>query len=74
MISLGQFNHLKILRIVQPGAILGDIEGNEVLLPRRYIPGGAKKGDQIRNLLKAHITAAEYPLQTTQATMFDKNP
>ena len=40
---------------------------------KRIIVLCTKKGDQIRNLLKAHITA-DYPLQITLATMSDKNP
>ena len=40
---------------------------------KRIIVLCTKKGDQIRNLLKAHITA-QYPLQNTLATMSDKNP
>ena len=40
---------------------------------KRIIVLCTKKGDQIRNLLKAHITA-RYPLQTNLVTMSDKNP
>ena len=41
---------------------------------KRIIVLCTKKGDQIRNLLKAHITA-RYPLQTAhQVMMSDKNP
>jgi predicted RNA-binding protein (virulence factor B family) len=34
---LGQNNQLEILRFTAPGAYLGDTEGNEVLLPGKYI-------------------------------------
>lgn len=44
---LGEYNILEILRITAPGAYLGDEEGNDVLLPGKYIPEGAEIGDRI---------------------------
>lgn len=44
---LGEYNILEILRITAPGAYLGDNEGNDVLLPGKYIPKGAEIGDQL---------------------------
>ena len=38
MINLGSYNTLEILRDREPGLFLGDEEGNEVLLPNRYVP------------------------------------
>jgi|TARA_B110000116_G_scaffold259127_1_gene260932 predicted RNA-binding protein (virulence factor B family) len=38
MIELGVVNNLKILRDTPPGLFLGDEDGNEVLLPNRYVP------------------------------------
>lgn len=34
---LGQINQLEILRFTAPGAYLSDVDGNEVLLPGKYI-------------------------------------
>ncbi len=34
---LGQINQLEILRFTAPGAFLSDLDGNEVLLPGKYI-------------------------------------
>ena len=44
---LGEYNTLEILRFTAPGAYLGDDQGNDVLLPGKYIPNGADIGDNI---------------------------
>ena len=38
MIEIGEYNSLKIDRSTEPGLFLTDSEGNEVLLPNRYVP------------------------------------
>lgn len=45
--NLGQFNHLEILRITSVGMYLGDEEGNDVLLPNKYLPEDKSIGDFI---------------------------
>jgi predicted RNA-binding protein (virulence factor B family) len=46
MIKTGEYNHLKVLRLVDFGAYLDD--GNEgILLPKRFMPPGLKAGDEI---------------------------
>jgi predicted RNA-binding protein (virulence factor B family) len=45
--ELGEINILKVLRFTAPGAYLGDEEGNDVLLPGKYIPEGLEEGDDI---------------------------
>ena len=47
MIDIGIFNTLEILRSTPPGLFLGDEEGNEVLLPNRYVPETFEVGDKI---------------------------
>lgn len=37
MLHLGQFNELQVLRFTSVGAYLGDEEGNDVLLPNKYL-------------------------------------
>jgi predicted RNA-binding protein (virulence factor B family) len=44
---LGQNNQLEILRFTAPGAYLGDTEGNEVLLPGKYIDHNWQIGEFI---------------------------
>lgn len=38
MIQIGQYNHLDIIRETPQGLYLADEEGNEVLLPNKYVP------------------------------------
>ncbi len=71
MISLGQFNHLEIIRIVQPGAVLGDNEGNEVLLPGKYIPNHAKKGDELDVFI--YKDSEDRPVATTENPLVQVN-
>ncbi|MBV6645127.1 MAG: GntR family transcriptional regulator [Cyclobacteriaceae bacterium] len=47
MIEVGLFNNLKIARFASPGAFLKDEDGNEILLPNKYIPPKAKSGDEL---------------------------
>ena len=47
MISLGKYNNLEILRDTTVGLFLGDDEGNDVLLPNKYVPGEFEIGDFI---------------------------
>ncbi len=46
--TVGEYNELEILRFTAPGAYLGDNEGNEVLLPGKYIVDSWGVGDNIR--------------------------
>jgi len=43
MIDLGRKNKLEILRDTSVGLFLGDGEGNDVLLPNKYVPNSAIK-------------------------------
>jgi predicted RNA-binding protein (virulence factor B family) len=47
MIHLGEINILEILREAEQGLYLVDDEGNEVLLPNRYVPEAFKIYDKI---------------------------
>lgn len=47
MINIGEFNTLEILRDTEPGMFLGDADGNEVLLPNRYVEDVFKVGDDV---------------------------
>jgi predicted RNA-binding protein (virulence factor B family) len=43
--NLGQYNELEILRFTSVGAYLGDAEGNDVLLPNKYLYEDLEIGD-----------------------------
>lgn len=46
MVKVGQYNHLKVIRIVDFGAYLDDgAEG--ILLPKRFMPENVKVGDEL---------------------------
>jgi predicted RNA-binding protein (virulence factor B family) len=47
MINIGEYNTLTILREKEPGLFLSDDEGNEVLLPNRYVPSEFKIWDEL---------------------------
>lgn len=47
----GKLNTLTIARLVSPGAILNDEEGNEVLLPSKFVTEEMKPDDQIEVFL-----------------------
>ena len=47
MINIGEFNVLEVLRESEQGLYLADDEGNEVLLPNRYIPENFKIYDKL---------------------------
>jgi len=38
MLEVGQYHHLTVLRDTSVGMFLGDLKGNEILLPIKYIP------------------------------------
>lgn len=47
MITLGEYNLLRIDRIMDQGAYLVDEEGNDVLLPNKYMAENAKIDDEV---------------------------
>ncbi|MFM8450253.1 MAG: S1 RNA-binding domain-containing protein [Haliscomenobacter sp.] len=47
MLEIGKYHILRVLRETRVGCYLGDREGNEVLLPSKYVPAGTKEGDSL---------------------------
>lgn len=47
MINIGEYHNLEIIREAEQGIYLADSEGNEVLLPNRYVPKRFKIWDKI---------------------------
>ena len=54
MLNIGNYNNLKVIKILDFGAYLDGDNGKEILLPNRYIPKGLKPGD-IRKLLSENL-------------------
>ena len=71
MILLGDYNTLEILRVTEPGIFLGDKDGNEVLLPNRYIPEAFDIGDQINVFV--YLDNDERPVAVTDQPYITKD-
>ncbi|SHI37646.1 CvfB family protein [Aquimarina spongiae] len=63
MLNLGVYNTLKILRDREPGLFLGDDDGNEVLLPNKYVPEEFEIGDEIKVFV--YLDSSERIVSTT---------
>ena len=48
MLNIGNYNTLKIIKILSFGAYLDGGDGKEILLPTRYVPDGAQVGDEVK--------------------------
>jgi predicted RNA-binding protein (virulence factor B family) len=63
MIELGRKNNLEILRDTSVGLFLGDEEGNDVLLPNKYVPTNYEIGEKIT--VFCYLDYDERPVATT---------
>jgi len=63
MIELGRINNLEILRDTSVGLFLGDEEGNDVLLPNKYVPTEYEIGEKIK--VFCYLDYDERPVATT---------
>ena len=63
MIELGRINNLEILRDTSVGLFLGDDEGNDVLLPNKYVPANYEIGDSIK--VFCYLDYDERPVATS---------
>lgn len=68
--NLGEYQTLEILRDTDPGLFLGDQEGNEVLLPNRYVPEQFEIGDRIEVFV--YLDNEERPVATTDKPYITK--
>ena len=63
MINIGEYNTLEIIREAEQGLYLADSEGEEVLLPNRYVPKEFKIWDKMK--LFVYLDNEERPVATT---------
>jgi predicted RNA-binding protein (virulence factor B family) len=63
MIRIGDYNTLEILREAEQGLYLADKEGNEVLLPNRYVPESFKIWEEIEVFV--YLDNEERPVAVT---------
>ncbi len=62
MIALGTYNTLEILRDTSVGLFLGDGEGNDILLPNKYVPEHYEIGDSLT--VFCYLDHSERPVAT----------
>ncbi|MRX64598.1 CvfB family protein [Maribacter luteus] len=62
MIALGTYNTLEILRDTSVGLFLGDGEGNDILLPNKYVPEDYSIGDSLT--VFCYLDHSERPVAT----------
>ncbi|MDO6491534.1 MAG: S1-like domain-containing RNA-binding protein [Cellulophaga sp.] len=61
--ELGKYNSLEILRDTSVGLFLGDTDGNDVLLPNKYVPENFEIGDMLT--VFCYLDYDERPIATT---------
>jgi len=71
MIELGNYNVLKIKRKTSVGLYLSDDEGNEVLLPNKYVPEASEPGQDIE--IFCYLDNEERPVATTLKPLVRRN-
>ncbi|XLS27596.1 S1 RNA-binding domain-containing protein [Flavobacteriaceae bacterium M23B6Z8] len=71
MIEIGAYNTLEILRDTEPGLFLGDDEGNDILLPNKYVPRDFEIGTKIT--VFCYLDHMERPVATTLKPSIVKN-
>lgn len=47
MISIGKYNTMKVVKLVDFGVYLDGEDRGEILMPKRYVPKGTKPGDEL---------------------------
>lgn len=71
MIKIGQFNQLDIIRETPQGLYLADEDGNEILLPNKYIPESFKIWDTLDVFV--YLDHEERPVATTLKPYIELN-
>lgn len=71
MIKIGEYNTLSIIREAQQGLYIADEEGNEVLLPNRYVPEDFKIWDKLTVFV--YLDNEERPVATTDKPYITKD-
>jgi len=71
MIAIGEYNELEVLRDTSAGLFLGDGEGNDVLLPGKYIPKETQIGDRLKVFI--YKDSEDRPVATTETPRITLN-
>ncbi|GAB3340541.1 S1-like domain-containing RNA-binding protein [Larkinella ripae] len=71
MIQIGKINTLEALRETSVGFFLGDEEGNDLLLPNKYVPRELQIGDRIDVFV--YTDSEDRPIATTLTPKIKRN-
>lgn len=71
MLFIGKYNHLTIARSTDFGFFLEDIQGEEVLLPNRYVTDDMHVGDSIKVFV--YNDSEDRPVATTETPYLVRN-
>ena len=63
MVEIGRYNQLPIKRETSIGLRLGDLEGDDILLPNKYVPDSYEIGDELE--VFCYLDNEERPVATT---------
>ncbi|CCH02127.1 hypothetical protein FAES_4127 [Fibrella aestuarina BUZ 2] len=63
MITIGRKNRLTALRLTSVGMFLGDDDGNDILLPNKYVPADLREDDEIEVFV--YTDSEDRPIATT---------
>ena len=63
MVEIGRYNQLPIKRETSIGLRLGDIEGDDILLPNKYVPDSYEIGEELE--VFCYLDNEERPVATT---------
>jgi len=61
--KIGEYNKLRVLRFTSVGIFLGDNDGNDILLPNKYVPERISIDDEIRVFV--YKDSEDRPIATT---------
>ncbi|MFM7022799.1 MAG: S1 RNA-binding domain-containing protein [Flavobacteriales bacterium] len=64
MISIGKYNTMKVVKLVEFGVYLDGEEHGEILMPKRYVPKGTKPGDEVMVFL--YLDSSDRLIATTE--------
>ncbi len=63
MLEVGQYHNLTVLRSTSVGLFLGNLKGDEILLPNKYVPSGLEVDDTIEVFV--YKDSEDRPIATT---------
>ncbi len=59
---IGDYNYLRVLRFTSVGVFLGDKEGNDILLPNKYVPERVSIDDELKVFV--YLDSEDRPIAT----------